>query len=76
MELELQLPASITATATPDLSHICHYNSGSALTHLKARDRTRILMVTSPVRFTAEPQWKLRKHDFLMAGVILLLSFE
>ena len=51
-ELELQLPAYTTATATPDLSHICNlhltFRQCRILNSLsKARDQTHILMDTS-----------------------------
>jgi len=49
--LGLQLPAYATATAMPDLSHICSYTEACgharSLTHLsKAGDRTHILTDT------------------------------
>ena len=52
VESELQLPAYTTATATPDLSHICdlHHSSQQCQTFNppdEARDQTRILMDTS-----------------------------
>ena len=53
---ELQLLTCITATATQDPSHICDLNC-SLQQHLiinllsEARDGTRILMDTSPVRY-------------------------
>ena len=55
VELELQLLAYATATATPDLSHTCdlHHSSGQCqiLNPLsEARDRTRNLMVPSQIR--------------------------
>ena len=51
VELELQLPAYVTAIATPDLSHICdlHHSSWQqwALNPLsEVEDRTRILTET------------------------------
>ena len=51
-----QLQAYATATAAQDLSHICELYSSlwqcQILNPLsEARDRTHILMVTSPVRF-------------------------
>ena len=47
--LELQLPAYTTATATPDLNHICDLCCSLQQHHIlnplnKARDQTRILM--------------------------------
>ena len=56
VELELQLLAYTTATATPDLSHVCdlHHSSWQhwILNPLsKARDQTRHLMVPSWIRF-------------------------
>ena len=54
VELELQLPAYTTATATPDLSHICDlYHSSwqcQILNQLsETMDCTRVLMNTSQV---------------------------
>ena len=54
VELELQVLAYTTATATQDPSHICnlHHNSEQCqiLNPLsKARDRTHILMDTSQI---------------------------
>ena len=56
VQTELQLPAYPTATATPDLSHICGlcHSSWQCLIHSPlsgARNRTHILMDTSRVRF-------------------------
>ena len=56
VELELQLLAYTTATATPDPSHIFNLHHGSrqcrSLNPLsEARDRTCVLMVTSQIRF-------------------------
>ena len=56
VELELQLLAYTTATATQDLSHVCNLHH-SSLQHWilnplrKTRDRTYNLMVPSWVRF-------------------------
>ena len=64
VELELQLPACATATATRDPSHVCdlHYSSRQCriLNPLKkAMDRTQNLMFL--VRFvSAAPQWELQ----------------
>ena len=51
-QIELQLPAYTTATAMPDLSHICSLHCSSQPHRIlnpfsKAGDRTRILMDTS-----------------------------
>ena len=59
VELELQLPAYTTATATPDPSHVydLHHSSWQHqnLNPLsKARDQTWVVRV-----ITAEPQWEL-----------------
>ena len=56
VERELQLPAYTTATAMPDLSHVCdlHHSSGQhqILNPLsKARDQTRNLTVPSWICF-------------------------
>ena len=56
VELELQLLAYTTATATWDRSHICelHHSSRQRWIHnplSKARDQTHILMDTSQIRF-------------------------
>ena len=53
---ELQLPAYITATATPDPSHVCDlYHSSWQLQIFnpvsKARDRTHVLMGTIQIHF-------------------------
>ena len=51
VELELQLPAYVTATVTPDLNHICDLQSLWQCWILnplrEARDRTHILMDAS-----------------------------
>ena len=52
--LELQLPAYATATATPDLSHVCDLHHSSQQHEIlnplsKARDGTCMLMDTSQV---------------------------
>ena len=54
VELELQLPAYTTATATPDLNHVCDLHHSSRehwiLNPLnEARDRTHVLMDTSRI---------------------------
>jgi len=54
VELELQLPAYSTPTATRDLSHICDLHHSSHQCRIlnslsEARDRTCILMDTSRV---------------------------
>ena len=56
VELELQLPAYPTATATPDPSHACHLHHSlhqcQTLNPLReARDQTHILMDTERVRY-------------------------
>ena len=53
VELELQLPAYTRATATRDPSLFCNLHHSSQKCRIlnlliKARDRTRILMVPSP----------------------------
>ena len=55
VELELELPAYITATATPDLSHIYNLHCGSQQCWIlnplsEARDWTCIFMDTSWIR--------------------------
>ena len=50
---ELQLPAYATATATPDLNHICDLHHSSGQHHIlkplsRARDQTHIQMWPSP----------------------------
>ena len=60
VEFELQLMAYATATATPDLSHICglHHSSWQhrILNPLsEVRNRTCILMDTSWIRFCCAP---------------------
>ena len=57
VQLELQLPAYITATGTSDPSRICHLHHSSQQCQIlnplseKARDRTQNLMVSSRIRF-------------------------
>ena len=56
VELELQLSADTTATATQDLSRICHLHTSSGQCRIpnplsKARDRTHILVDTSWIHF-------------------------
>ena len=56
VELELQLPAYTTATATGELSHVCNLHHSSRQ-HLilnslsEAKDQTHILMDTSQIPF-------------------------
>ena len=57
VESELQLPDYVTATATPDPSHICNLHYSSQQCHIlnplsKARDQTRILMDISWVHYS------------------------
>ena len=68
IESELQGPAYTTATAMPDLSHICdlHYSSWQCwiLNSLKeARDRTHVLMDTSQILFRCT-KWELPDTNF------------
>ena len=56
VESELPLPACATATAAPDVSHICDLHHSSRQPWIpdplnKARDRTRILMDISRICF-------------------------
>ena len=56
VELELQLPAYTTATATQDPSCVCDLHHGSQQHQIlnplsKARDRTCVLMVTNCIGF-------------------------
>jgi len=76
---ELQLPAYITATATPDLSHVCdlHHSSGQhqILNPLsKARDRSQVLMNTSQVRFHCTTMGTFLIFVFVLWIVILSSS--
>jgi len=55
VELELQLPASITATATQDPSRICNLHHSSWRRRIlnplsEARDQTYVLMDASQIR--------------------------
>ena len=55
VELELQLPAYTTATATQDMSHVCNRHHSSWQCQIfnplsKTRDPTRNLMVPSRIR--------------------------
>ena len=68
IESELQGPTCTTATAMPDLSHICdlHYSSWQCwiLNSLKeARDRTHVLMDTSQILFRCT-KWELPDTNF------------
>ena len=77
VELELQLPAYTTATEALDPSSIfdLHHSSGQCqITYpwREARDRTRVLMATSQIRFP------LRHHgnsgpSFILNGVKKLI---
>ena len=54
VKFELQLPAYITATATPDLSHVCDLHHSSWQRQIpnplnKARDRTCVPMDASQI---------------------------
>jgi len=65
VELQLQLPAYITATATQDLSHVCDLHHSSRQHQIlnipsKARDRTHVLMDTSQICF----HWATRGTPF------------
>ena len=56
VELELQLPAYTTATATRDLSHICDIHHSSWQGQIpnpvnETRDQTCILIDTSQIQF-------------------------
>ena len=67
VELELQLPAYTTATATPNLSHICDLGCSLQQCQIlnplsKARDGTHILEDTMSGCQTAEPQQELPDH--------------
>ena len=55
VEMELQLPAYTTATAMPDLSHVCSWQHQILNSLSKARNCTRILMVASWVYY----QWAM-----------------
>ena len=61
---ELQLPAYATATATPDLSRVCHLHHSSRQRQVlnplsKARDRAQVLMDTSWNSFPLCHRWEL-----------------
>ena len=66
VELELYLPTYTTATAIPDLSHVCDLHSSRQRRILKplneARDQTHNLMVPSRICFlgstTETPKWR------------------
>ena len=56
VKLELQLPAYATATAMPDLSHVCDLHHSSRQGQIpdplsEARDQTRNLMLPSQIHF-------------------------
>ena len=55
LQLELQSPAYVTATATPDPSRICDLHHSSRQLRIlnplrEARDRTRLLMDAHQIR--------------------------
>ena len=69
VELELQLPASTTATATPHLSRICDLQHSSWQRWIldplsEARDRTSILMDTSQICFHCATRGTPKKCSF------------
>ena len=56
VELELQLPAYVTAIAMPDSSHVYNLHHSSQQSSIlkplgKAKDRTHILLDASQVRY-------------------------
>jgi len=56
VESELQLPATATATATQDLSHVCDLPDSSQQQQIlsplsRTRDRTCVLMGTSQASY-------------------------
>ena len=56
VESDLKLVAYATATATPDLSHVCDLHHSSWQCRIlnplsEARDRTQVLMDPSPVNY-------------------------
>ena len=79
VELELQLLAYTSATAMPDLSHVCdlHHSSWNArfLTQW-ARPRIKPASSWILVEFvTAEPQWEL-SSEFQHDNLVWNLAFE
>ena len=70
VQSEVQLPAYATATATPDLSHVCDLHHSSQQCQIlnplsKARDRTPYLMVPSQIQFQCT-----------MMGTLILCTVE
>ena len=78
--MELQPLAYATATATPDLSHICNLRHSSGQCQIlnplsEARDRTCVLM--DAVRFiSAEPQRELLSIYFIHYSVFVILASQ
>ena len=70
VQSEVQLPAYITATATPNLSHICALHHSSRQCQIlnllsKAKDQTHILMDISQVHNLLSHRGNSAKHVFL-----------
>ena len=82
VESELHLLAYTTATATPDLSHICNLHHSSQQHRIlnplsEARDRTYNLMVPSWIRFHCammETPLCIFKRDTLGLLTLLILN--
>ena len=69
VELELQLPAYITTTAIPDLSHVCDLHCSSRQNQILnplsgARDGTCILKGTSQVHYHWAQWGRQEKHFY------------
>ena len=82
VQLDLQLLAYATATATPDLSLVCNLHHGSwqcpILNPLgEVRDQTRILMDPSRIHYhwvtTATPHFAFHCHVYLASLIFLCL---
>ena len=83
VESELQLPAYTTATATQDLSHVCHLHHSSWQLQIlnplsEARDQTRNLVVPSRIPFhcaTMGTPWACILY-FIFLVVLFIASYE
>ena len=77
VESELQLPAYTSATAAPDLSHICDVRHSSWQCQIlnllyKARDQTHILMDTSHMEATRI--WELVRNIFIHDNIVIYID--
>ena len=80
VKTKLQLPASTTATATQDLSHICNLYHHSAWQHWilnplsEPRDQTCILMGTSRVCNPLSHNRNSQGESYFLLGISVLFK--